>query len=60
MNKYETLLDDGSLFISLGEHRWQDAGMPGLSKCLCGLFRRYDKHTDNYWYTLKEPTKEMN
>ena len=47
-------LDTGDTITTVGDHLWVDAGLPGLSRCECGIYRRYDRVSQNYLYSEKE------
>jgi hypothetical protein len=46
----EVTLQDGSIWTSQGDHQWQDAGLPGMSRCECGISRHYDRSVNQYTY----------
>jgi hypothetical protein len=47
-------LDNGVTITTVGDHRWTEAVMPGLSRCECGIYRRYDRHQGDYRYSEGE------
>jgi hypothetical protein len=44
-------LDNGDTITTVGDHLWADAGIPGLSKCECDIYRLYDRLSQNYIYS---------
>lgn len=47
-------LDNGDTITTVGDHIWADAGMPGLSRCECGIYRRYNRQQSDYIYSERE------
>jgi hypothetical protein len=47
-------LDNGYTITSIGDHMWTDTGMPGLSRCDCGVYRKYDRQKSDYTYSESE------
>lgn len=44
-------LDNGYTITSVGDHIWADSGIPGLSQCDCGIYRKYDRQKNDYTYS---------
>jgi hypothetical protein len=50
-DEYSIVLNDGTILTTQGDHLWQDSGIPGMSECECGIVRRYDRNTKDYFYS---------